>query len=90
LEVAGQIVRRRSGSRSEAIVSQLYFRPDLLAKAICIAEASSLVPTGRPEDRLRATLVAGLVFFPTTVLGAGWAMQTGKGGLALPCIFLCE
>ncbi|KAL7416263.1 major facilitator superfamily domain-containing protein [Mrakia frigida] len=42
----------------------------------------------RPEDRLRSALIGGLVLFPAAVLGAGWTMETGKGGLALPCVFL--
>lgn len=46
--------------------------------------------SGRPEDRLRSALAGGLVLFPAAVLGAGWTMETGKGGLALPCVFLCE
>jgi hypothetical protein len=45
---------------------------------------------GRPEDRLYSTLIGGILIFPASVIGAGWTMQTGKGGIALPCVFLCE
>ncbi|KAL7415549.1 major facilitator superfamily domain-containing protein [Mrakia frigida] len=42
----------------------------------------------RPEDRLYSTLFGGAVVLPVAILGAGWSMDTGAGGVAVPCVFL--
>ncbi|CDZ98104.1 Synaptic vesicle transporter SVOP and related transporters (major facilitator superfamily) [Phaffia rhodozyma] len=42
----------------------------------------------RPEDRLYSTLLGGGIILPVSLIGAGWTIQTGAGGLAPPCVFM--
>ncbi|KAK8850375.1 hypothetical protein IAR55_004293 [Kwoniella newhampshirensis] len=42
----------------------------------------------RPEDRLRATFLGIGILIPLSNLGYGWLLQSGKGGIAPPLVFL--
>ena len=79
-----------SGSRREDIVSLPSASFSLVRARRLTRRSFSFSFSGRPEDRLYSTLFGGAIVLPVAILGAGWSMDTGAGGVAVPCVFLCS